>query len=150
MPNILTTVNAKADMSVYGMSNTLLYLICSLSSSEDDGDEVTAEREGLETVTVDGRTMGIKTSALEEKCQAFETLLIYCSMLGGKYAPYLSQALEICIPHLEFDFCEGVHEASAMYVWGGLSILVTQVPYSLARPSSVARVVIPCPHKWSL
>lgn len=81
---------------------------------EDDDDEANTEKEGWETVTVDGRTMGIKTSALEEKCQAFETLLIYCSTLGGKYAPYLSQTLEICIPCLKFDFHEGVREASAM------------------------------------
>lgn len=85
--------------------------------SEDDDDDANSEREGWETVTVDGRTMGIKTSALEEKCQAFETLLIYCSTLGGKYAPYLSQTLEICIPCLKFDFHEGVREASAMYVF---------------------------------
>lgn len=83
---------------------------------EDDDDEANTEKEGWETVTVDGRTMGIKTSALEEKCQAFETLLIYCSTLGGKYAPYLSQTLEICIPCLKFDFHEGVREASAMSV----------------------------------
>ncbi|XP_006460617.1 hypothetical protein AGABI2DRAFT_220702 [Agaricus bisporus var. bisporus H97] len=100
MPNILKTASAKTDISVY----------------EDDDDDSNTEREGWETVTVDGRTMGIKTSALEEKCQAFETLLIYCSTLGGKYAAYLSQTLEICIPCLKFDFHEGVREASAMLV----------------------------------
>jgi len=65
---------------------------------------------------VDGQTMGVKTYALEEKCQAFETLLIICSTLGAKYAPYLSQTLEICIPCLKFNFHEGVREATAMRV----------------------------------
>ncbi|KXN84686.1 Importin subunit beta-3 [Leucoagaricus sp. SymC.cos] len=100
MPNILSTVSAKTDISVY----------------EDEDDEANTEREGWESVTVDGRTMGVRTSALEEKCQAFETLLIYCSTLGAKYAPYLSQSLEICIPCLKFDFHEGIREASAMLV----------------------------------
>jgi len=31
------------------------------------------DRDGWETVMVDGKTMGIKICALEEKCQAFET-----------------------------------------------------------------------------
>ncbi|KAF9445877.1 ARM repeat-containing protein [Macrolepiota fuliginosa MF-IS2] len=99
MPSILKTASSKTDISVY-----------------DDDDDSNTERDGWETVQVDGRTMGIKTSALEEKCQAFETLLIYCSTLGGKYAPYLTPTLEICIPCLKFDFHEGVREASAMLV----------------------------------
>jgi hypothetical protein len=117
MPNILKTASAKTDISVYGM---LSYFFCdelrflSTCPPEDDEEESNNAREGWETVTVDGQTMGIKTSALEEKCQAFETLLIYCSTLGGKYAAYLSQTLEICIPCLKFDFHEGVREASAM------------------------------------
>ena len=52
---------------------------------------------GWKTVMVDGKMIGIKICALEEKCQDFETLLIYCLTLGGKYMPYLSQILEICI-----------------------------------------------------
>ncbi|KXN84279.1 Importin-5 [Leucoagaricus sp. SymC.cos] len=100
MPNILSTASAKTDISVY----------------EDDDDEANAELEGWETVTVDERTMGIRTSALEEKCQAFETLLICCSTLREKYTPYLSQKLEICILCINFDFHEGIREASAMLI----------------------------------
>ncbi|KAJ3561144.1 hypothetical protein NP233_g10376 [Leucocoprinus birnbaumii] len=100
MRSILATASAKTGVSAY----------------EDNDEEAKTEREGWETVTVDGRTTGIKTSALEEKCQAFETLLIYCSTLGGKYALYLSQTLEICLPCLKFHSHEGVREASAMPV----------------------------------
>jgi hypothetical protein len=88
MPNILTTAGAKMHMSVQGTCSTLLY---SLSSLQDDDEELTAEHEGWETVTVGGRTMGIKTSAKEETCQAFDTLLIYCLTPG---CPCLSQTLK--------------------------------------------------------
>ncbi len=65
---------------------------------------------------MDGHRVGIKTSALEEKCQAFETLVIYCSTLGTRFAPYLSQTLELVLPSLRFFFHDGVREASTMYV----------------------------------
>ena len=65
---------------------------------------------------MDGRQVGIKTSAIEEKCQAFETLLIYCSTLGARFAPYLSQSLELVLPSLMFYFHDGVREACALYV----------------------------------
>lgn len=66
-------------------------------------------------VSMDGQMVGIKTSGLEEKCQAFETLVIYCSTLGVRFAPYLTQCLELVLPSLRFYFHEGVREACAMY-----------------------------------
>lgn len=63
---------------------------------------------------MDGRQVGIKTSAIEEKCQAFETLLIYSSTLGARFAPYLSQSLELVLPSLLFFFHDGVREACAL------------------------------------
>lgn len=65
---------------------------------------------------MDGQTLGIRTSSIDEKCQAFETLVIYCSTLGSHFAPYLSQTLEITLPALKFYFHDGVREAAAMYV----------------------------------
>ena len=63
--------------------------------SPADEDEAVEEREGWETISMDGKQIGIKTSAIEEKCQAFETMVIYCSTLGSRFAPYLSQSLEL-------------------------------------------------------
>ncbi len=63
-----------------------------------------------------GQQIGIKTSSIEEKCQAFETLVIYCSTLGPRFAPYLPQSLELVLPSLRFYFHDGVREASALYV----------------------------------
>ncbi|KAJ7790566.1 armadillo-type protein [Mycena olivaceomarginata] len=74
------------------------------------------ERDGWETVSMDGQTLGIRTSAIEEKCQAFETLVIYCSTLGPRFAPYLSQTFEVALPSLRFYFHDGVREACAMLI----------------------------------
>lgn len=82
--------------------------------ADDDDQEKIEDREGWETVSLDGQQVGIKTSVIEEKCQAFETLVIYCSTLGPRFAPYLSQTLELVLPALRFMFHDGVREASAM------------------------------------
>jgi hypothetical protein len=44
---------------------------------------------------MDGQIYGVRTSAMDEKPQAFETLVIYCSTLGPRFAPYLAQTLHI-------------------------------------------------------
>ena len=76
--------------------------------------EGTEEREGWETINIDGQALGIRTSVIEEKCQAFETLIIYCSTLNARFAPYMAQTLEVTLPGLKFYFHEGVREACAM------------------------------------
>jgi hypothetical protein len=81
--------------------------------AEDDETQV-VERDGWDTIQMDGQTVGIKTVVLEEKCQAFETLVIYCSTLGPRFAPYLAQSLELALPSLRFYFHDGVREACAM------------------------------------
>ncbi|KAJ7827021.1 armadillo-type protein [Mycena olivaceomarginata] len=99
MPTLLATASAKADISVY-----------------DEEEDKVEERDGWETVSMDGQTLGIRTSAIEEKCQAFETLVIYCSTLGPRFAPYLSQTFEVALPSLRFYFHDGVREACAMLI----------------------------------
>ncbi|PFH46147.1 hypothetical protein AMATHDRAFT_70474, partial [Amanita thiersii Skay4041] len=96
MPTLLTTAGAKADISIF--------------ENEDE------ERDGWETINVDGQSLGIRTSVIEEKCQAFETLVIYCSTLGARFAPYLAQTLEVALPSLKFLFHEGVREAGALLI----------------------------------
>ncbi|TFK68855.1 hypothetical protein BDN72DRAFT_947862 [Pluteus cervinus] len=92
---LLTMASAKADISVYG---------------EDKG------RNSWETVSIDGRVPGVRSSAIEEKCQAFETLVIHCSTLGARFAPYLAQTLELSLPSLKFYFYEGAREACAVLI----------------------------------
>ncbi|PCH35440.1 ARM repeat-containing protein [Wolfiporia cocos MD-104 SS10] len=98
MPPLLAAASAKADIDLY------------------DEDNLPADREGWEILNMEGQHVGIRTSALEEKCQAFETLVIYSSTLGAHFAPYLPQSLEIVLPNLRFYFHEGVREACAMVI----------------------------------
>ncbi|KAJ8091013.1 importin subunit beta-3 [Marasmius tenuissimus] len=97
MPQLLATASAKADVSL-----------------DFDAESPTGEREGWETVNMDGQTVNIRTAAIEEKCQAFETMVIYASTLGARYAPYLAQSLEVTLPSMKFYFHDGVREACAM------------------------------------
>lgn len=73
-----------------------------------------AERDGWNTIRMDGQIVGVRTAGIDEKCQAFETMVIYASTLGARFAPYIAQALEITLPQLRFYFHDGVREACAM------------------------------------
>ncbi|KAI0253631.1 armadillo-type protein [Lactifluus subvellereus] len=96
MPPLFRAANAKADVSVY----------------EDE--DVPESKEGWDIIEMDGQQVGIRTSAIDEKCQAFETLVIYCSTLGARFAPYLQQSLEVVLQSLRFVLHDGVREACAM------------------------------------
>lgn len=116
MPPLLNAASAKADVSIYGkhrLARTCLYAhapITLVSCVVDEEDHF--EREGWETISMDGQIIGIRTSTIDEKCQAFDTLVIYCSILGGRFGPYLTQSLELTLPALQFYFHEGVREAA--------------------------------------
>jgi importin-5 len=43
------------------------------------------------TAVEEREILGIRTSTIEEKCQAFETVVIYGSTLQGRYAPRVSK-----------------------------------------------------------
>ncbi|KAH9167134.1 ARM repeat-containing protein [Lactarius sanguifluus] len=96
MPPLFRAANAKADVSVY----------------EDE--EAPESKEGWDIIEMDGQQVGIRTSAIDEKCQAFETLVIYCSTLGARFAPYLQQSLEMVLQSLRFVLHDGVREACAL------------------------------------
>jgi hypothetical protein len=78
--------------------------------------DTSEEKEGWETMKLDGQRVAVRTAAIEEKNQAFETLAIHCSTLGAAFAPYLGQTLELALPALRFYFHDGVREASCMCV----------------------------------
>lgn len=99
MPPLLNAASAKADVSVY-----------------DDEDDVGETREGWETISMDGQIVGIRTSTIDEKCQAFDTLVVYCATLSGRFAPYLTQSLELSLPALKFYFHDGVREAASRLI----------------------------------
>ena len=117
MPPLLRVASSKADISVYGMRLSLLYQNAWRSHARiADDEEDHEDRDGWQSVDLDGRHVGVKTSALEDKCQAFETLLIHASTLNARFGPYISQVLELALPGLRFYIHEGVQEACAMCV----------------------------------
>ena len=97
----LTSTWVKIGQALGMELKSYLTLVMSYISLFHKEEEANNDHNGWETVMVDGKMMGIKICALEEKCQAFETLVIYCLALRGKYALYLLQMLEICIPCLK-------------------------------------------------
>ena len=62
---------------------------------------------------MDSQIVGTCTSTINEKCQAF---VIYCTILGGRFRPYLTQSLELTLLALQFYFHEGVREAACRYI----------------------------------
>ncbi|KAF8521902.1 ARM repeat-containing protein [Hysterangium stoloniferum] len=101
MPPLLHGAAVKADVSIF-------------DSEEEEG--VPADREGYETVEVEGQQIGIKTASIEEKCHAFEMLVIHCSTIGAKFSPWLPQVLQLVLPGLRFIFHDGVREAAALLI----------------------------------
>ena len=101
----------------------------------DDDDDIGETREGWETISMDGQIIGIRTSTIDEKCQAFDTLVVYCATLGGRFAPYLTQSLELSLPALKFYFHDGVREAASRCVLSGV---VTVTANDYAQTDSLA------------
>ncbi|KIJ25106.1 hypothetical protein M422DRAFT_193858 [Sphaerobolus stellatus SS14] len=99
MPPLLESAAVKADVSIF-----------------DPEDEEITDREGWETVEIEGQQVGIKTASIEEKCQAFEMLVIHCSTMGPAFAPYVPRVLELVLPGLSFIFHDGVREAAALLI----------------------------------
>jgi len=72
------------------------------------------EDEDIELITLDHGTYGVRTSAMDDKCRALETLVVYVNELGPRMASYLPQCLDVTLPCLRFYWHEGVREACAM------------------------------------
>lgn len=65
----------------------------------------------------DDSQIGIKTSALEDKATSFEMMAVYVVEVGPEaFAPYLEQALTLCLDALTFFFDERVREAAATMI----------------------------------
>ncbi|KAI9441935.1 ARM repeat-containing protein [Lactarius indigo] len=75
------------------------YLPADVSVYEDE--EAPESKEGWDIIEMDGQQVGIRTSAIDEKCQAFETL-----------------SLEMVLQSLRFVLHDGVREACALCVAG--------------------------------
>jgi len=115
MPLVFRSAAIRADVSVMGE-----FVV---ASQEDlglphyvDPDHAASEREGYEVLDMQGQRVEIRTASLEEKCTAFDVLLVICSVMGQSFTPYLSTALQLALPALKFFFHDGVRETAALFV----------------------------------
>ena len=102
MPPLLELASAKADIQ--------------LLEDEEQVEQVQQE-EGWELVPLKGKTIGIKTSTLDDKHMAIELLVVYAQVLEGAFAPYVEEVMgKIALPGLAFFFHDPVRVVSAKCV----------------------------------
>ncbi|KAK3690008.1 armadillo-type protein [Podospora appendiculata] len=102
MPPLLELASAKADIQLL---------------DDDEQIEQFQQEEGWELVPLRGRTIGIRTSAMDDKNMAIELLVVYAQVLEGEFAPYVAEIMEnIAIPGLSFFFHDPVRFVSAKLV----------------------------------
>jgi hypothetical protein len=75
------------------------------------------QEDGWELVPLKGKIVGIRTTALEEKHNAIEVLVVYAQTLEAAFEPYVVDIMDnVALPGLTFFFHESVRAASAKLV----------------------------------
>ncbi|KAI9729351.1 MAG: hypothetical protein M1834_006874 [Cirrosporium novae-zelandiae] len=99
MPPLMLLASASADIE--------------LIEDEDEVRKYEGE-EGWELVPIKGKTIGIKTSTLDDKNMAIELIAIYTEILQEHFEPYVPEIMEkIVVPGLAFFFHDPVRVSSA-------------------------------------
>ncbi|EGO55605.1 hypothetical protein NEUTE1DRAFT_148083 [Neurospora tetrasperma FGSC 2508] len=102
MPPLLELASAKADIQLL---------------EDDEQIEQLQTEEGWELVPLRGKTIGIRTSTMDDKNMAIELLVVYAQVLEGDFAPYVADIMEkIALPGLAFFFHDPVRYMSAKLV----------------------------------
>ncbi|KAF8310256.1 ARM repeat-containing protein [Clavulina sp. PMI_390] len=101
MPLVLHSAAVRADVSVV----------------DSDSDSAhSSEKEGFEVIEMQGQRIEIRTASLEEKCTAFDVLLVICPIMGQQFKPFLLPVLQLALPALKFFFHDGVRETAALLI----------------------------------
>ncbi|XP_066397593.1 uncharacterized protein [Miscanthus floridulus] len=98
MPPLLQSAQLKPDVSVTS------------SGPEDENGE--SDDEGVETITLGDKRIGIRTSLLEEKATACNMLCCYADELKEGFFPWIDQVTTTLVPLLKFYFHEEVRKAA--------------------------------------
>lgn len=102
MPPLLEHAGAKADIQLL---------------EDEDQAEALQQEEGWELVPLKGKTIGIRTSVMEDKHMAIELLVVYAQVLEGSFSPYVAEIMEkIALPGLSFFFHDPVRFVAAKLV----------------------------------
>ncbi|KAM0923386.1 hypothetical protein ACQ4PT_005570 [Festuca glaucescens] len=95
MPPLLQSAQLKPDVSI--------------TSAGDDGE---SDDEGVETITLGDKRIGIRTSLLEEKATACSMLCCYADELKEGFFPWIDQVATTLVPLLKFYFHDEVRKAA--------------------------------------
>lgn len=102
MPPLLELASAKADVQIL---------------DSDEQVEQFQQDDGWELVPLRGKTIGIRTSSMDDKYMAIELLVVYAQVLEGDFAPWAAEIMEkIALPGLAFFFHDPVRVVSAKLV----------------------------------
>ncbi|XP_062212132.1 uncharacterized protein LOC133913097 [Phragmites australis] len=99
MPPLLQSAQLKPDVSV-------------TSAGTDENGE--SDDEGVETITLGDKRIGIRTSLLEEKATACNMLCCYADELKEGFSPWIDQVATTLVPLLKFYFHEEVRKAAVL------------------------------------
>ena len=78
-----------------------------VADTEDD-----EELEGMETVSIGDKTIGIRTSGLEEKATACNMMACFLAELGEGFHEYIQPTAKIMVPLLQFYYHDEVRGAA--------------------------------------
>ncbi|KAL2179481.1 armadillo-type protein [Thermothelomyces heterothallicus CBS 202.75] len=102
MPPLLELASAKADIQLL---------------DDEEQIEKFQQEDGWELVPLRGKTIGIKTSSMDDKHMAIELLVVYAQVLEEEFAPHADEIMEkIALPGLAFFFHDPVRFVSAKLV----------------------------------
>ncbi|KAJ2648904.1 importin subunit beta-3 [Coemansia sp. RSA 1250] len=102
MPPLLTAAKQQPDFAVL--------------EADEDAEANYAAEDGWEFANIGGQQIGIRTTLLEEKCEAVELISTYARDLGAGFVNYAGETLETLVPLFRFYFHEGVRAAAAAAV----------------------------------
>lgn len=118
MPPLLELASAKADIQLL---------------DDEEQIEKYQQEDGWELVPLRGKTIGIKTSSMDDKHMAIELLVVYAQVLEAEFAQYADEIMEkIALPGLAFFFHDPVRFVSAKLVPQLLSCVKKANPQQLA------------------
>ncbi|KAL1844076.1 hypothetical protein VTJ49DRAFT_4928 [Mycothermus thermophilus] len=102
LPPLLELASAKADIQLL---------------DDEEQIEKFQQEDGWELVPLRGKTIGIKTSTMDDKHMAIELLVVYAQVLEQDFAPHADDIMErIALPGLAFFFHDPVRYVSAKLV----------------------------------
>jgi HEAT repeat protein len=104
-----------------------------------DAEDNEEDLEGMETVQIGDKTIGIKTSGLEEKATACNMIACFLAELQEGYYEYIEPTARIMIPLLQFYYHDEVRSAAASCM---PELIKCTAKYPGVDPSTVAEISI--------